>query len=245
MKILVCISHVPDTNTKVVIDGDGKSINKTGVSYVICPYDEFALSRAVEFKEKGQAKEIIVICVGGPETDATIRKALAIGADSGVRVNAEPKDSYFVAKQIAEYAKSQNFDLIMMGKESIDFNGSQVPGMVGEMLDMPDISFATSIQVNGSVASLTREIDGGEELLDCTLPLVMSCQKGVAEWRIPNVKGIMDAKRKPVAVIEPVATQETTKLVTLTLPAQKQSCVYFTNEETDKIVQILASKGAL
>jgi len=243
MKILVCISHVPDTNTKIQIDGSGKVIAKQGVTFVICPYDEFALARAAEFKEKN-GDTVTLISVGGPEVDATLRKGLSVTGDAAVRVNADPKDAHFVAKQIAEYAKSQNFDLIMFGKESIDYNGSMVSGMVAEMLDMPDVSFATSIDINGTTATLSREIDGGKENLECPLPLVLSAQKGLAEWRIPNIKGITAARSKPLTVIEPVAMDDVTETVSLQLPPAKQGCQYLQVEETDRLVQILAEKGA-
>jgi electron transfer flavoprotein beta subunit len=243
MKILVCISHVPDTNTKIQIDGSGKSIVKQGVTFVICPYDEFALARAAEFKEKN-GDSVTLISVGGPEVDATLRKGLSVTGDAAVRVNAEPKDAFFVAKQIAEYARGQNFDLIMFGKESIDYNGSAVSGMVAEMLDMPDVSFATSIEVNGTTARLTREIDGGKEILECPLPLVLSAQKGLAEWRIPNIKGITAARSKPLTVVEPVSVSDATETVSLQLPPAKQGCQYLQADETDKLVQILAEKGA-
>ncbi len=244
MKILVCISHVPDTTTKIQFDAEGKALNKTGVTFIVCPYDEFALSRAAEFKEK-QGANVTILCVGKSEVDPTIRKAIAIVGDQAVRIDAEPLDAFFVAKQIAEYAKTQNFDLIMFGKESIDFNGSQVSGMVAELLGLPDVSFATSIEISGNTATLTREIDGGKEELVCDLPLVLSAQKGLAEWRIANVKGIMAARTKQIQVIPPVEVAYYTSTLKLSQPPAKQGCIYLKPDETDKLVQILSEKGAL
>lgn len=244
MKILVCISHVPDTTTKIQFDSEGKSLNKAGVTFIVCPYDEFAISRAAEFKEK-QGANVTILCVGKAEVEPTIRKALAIVGDQAVRIDTEPSDAFSVAKNIADYAKSQNFDLIMFGKESIDFNGSQVAGMVAEMLDLPDISFATSIQIEGNTATLTREIDGGKEVLSCPLPLVLSAQKGLAEWRIANVKGIMASRTKKIEIIQPTATTPDTQSIKLDYPPAKQGCLYLKPDETDKLVQILSEKGAL
>ncbi len=244
MKILVCISHVPDTTTKIQFDAEGKALNKAGVTFIVCPYDEFALSRAAELKEK-QGANVTILCVGKAEVDSTIRKAIAIVGDQAVRIDAEPLDAFYVAKQIAEYAKSQSFDLIMFGKESIDFNGSQVSGMVAELLDLPDVSFATSIEINGNNATLTREIDGGKEELTCDLPLVLSAQKGLAEWRIANVKGIMAARTKQIQVIAPVDVPYYTTTTKLSQPPAKQGCIYLKPEETDKLVQILSEKGAI
>ncbi|MBX7243566.1 MAG: electron transfer flavoprotein subunit beta/FixA family protein, partial [Bacteroidia bacterium] len=204
MKILVCISHVPDTTTRIVFNADGKSLNASGVTFIINPYDEFGLVRALEFQEQGKAQTVTVVCVGGPEVEPTLRKALAIGANDAVRINANPSDAYFVATQIAEYAKDKGFDIIFTGKESIDYNGSMVPGMLAEMLGLPFVSFATKMDLTGDrKATLNREMDGGEEIIEASLPVVVSCQKGMAEWRIPNMRGIMASRTKPLVVIEP------------------------------------------
>lgn len=207
MKILVCISNVPDTTTKINFSDDKKSLVTTGIQYIINPYDEIALTRALELTEAGGGT-VTVINVGDPSTDATIRKALAIGATDAVRVNASPRDAYFVAAQIADYAKKNSFDLILTGRESIDYNGAQVASMVAEMLNIPSVSIAKSLTVEGTTATLDREIEGGKEVISCPLPLVASASEGMAEPRIPNMRGIMSARTKPLTVVEPVAVDQ-------------------------------------
>jgi len=150
MKILVCISHVPDTTTKVQFEADGQALNKTGVTFVINPYDEYGLSRALDFKEKdGKSVSITVVSVGGREVEPTLRKALAIGADDAVRIDKPAVDAYQVAQEIAHYAEPREFDVIFTGKESIDLNGAAVPGLVAEMLKWPLVSFATQMALEG------------------------------------------------------------------------------------------------
>ena len=196
MKILVCISHVPDTTTKIQFESDGSELNKTGVTFVINPYCEYGLSRAIGFREEGKQVSITAISVGGAEVEATLRKALAIGADDAVRIDAQATEAGFVAKQIADYAKEREFDVVFTGKESIDFNGGLVPGMIAEHLGMDFVSFATHMEMKDDQnAELHREVDGGYEVIDATLPLVVSCQKGISEWRIPNMRGIMAARK--------------------------------------------------
>ena len=194
MKTLICISHVPDTTTKIQYTADGSELDKTGVTFVINPYDEYGLVRAIEFKEAGIQNSITALCVGGAEVEPTLRKALAIGADDAVRIDGHPHDAFYVAKQIAEYAKDKGFDVIFAGKESIDYNGSQVPGMVAELLGLPFVSLATKVDDSGESVNVHREIDGGYEVMTAPKPVVISTQKGVAEWRIPNMRGIMAAR---------------------------------------------------
>ncbi len=244
MKILVCISHVPDTTTKIVFNPDGKSLNASGVTFIINPYDEFGLVRAIEFQEQGKAQSVTAICVGGPEVEPTLRKALAIGANDAVRINANPSDAYFVAKQIAEYAKDKGFDIIFTGKESIDYNGSMVPGMLAELLGLPFISFATKMELNGDKkATLNREMDGGEEIIESSLPVVVSCQKGIAEWRIPNMRGIMASRTKPLTVVEPASTGAGINTSGYNYPPSKGSCNYFSTDEVDNLANALHNKG--
>ena len=188
-----------------------KSLVNTGIQFIINPYDEIALTRALELTEKAGGT-VTVINVGDVSTEPTIRKALAIGATDAVRVNAAPRDAYFVASQIADYAKKNKYDLILTGRESIDYNGAQVCAMLGEMLDMPSISIVKSLNVDGTTATLEREIEGGKEVINCPLPLTASATEGMAEPRIPNMRGIMSARTKPLTVVEPVQVAELSKV---------------------------------
>lgn len=245
MKILVCISHVPDTNTKIKFASDGSSLDANGVTFVINPYDEFALTRAVEFQEADKSVEISVLCVGGKEVDATIRKALAVGGNQGVRIDAEPTDPYFTAKQIAEYAKSGNYDLIMTGKEAIDFNNAVVPGMVAEILGLPFVSFATRLELEGGKAKVKREITGGTELVETELPLVLSAQKGLAEWRIANMRGIMAARKKKINVITPVDAAPKVVSESYALPEGKGGVKIIEPDNVNELVGVLEEKGVI
>lgn len=220
MKILVCITHVPDTTSKIgFTDGDTK-FDSTGVQYIIGPYDDYAIARAVELKESNGAT-ITVLNVGGAETEPTIRKALAIGADDAVRVNAEATDALFVANEIANVAKDGAYDLILMGRESIDYNGGQVHAMVGELLGMPSISPVMKLDIEGNSAKMTREIEGGKEFLEVDMPFIAGCQEPIAEWKIPNMRGIMTARTKPLNVVEPTSDEGTIEYKGYELPAPK------------------------
>ncbi len=247
MKILVCISHVPDTTTKVQFEADGLSLNKTGVTFVINPYDEYGLSRALDFKEKeGKSVSITVISVGGREVEPTLRKALAIGADDAVRVDKAALDAHQVAQEIAEYADPREFDIIFMGKESIDFNGGLVPGLVAEKLGWPFVSFATQMELEGEKdVILHREVDGGFEVVESSLPLVVSCQKGIAEWRIPNMRGIMAARKKPLSVVSGVDAEARTTTLSFTYPPAKGNTMYIDAEQPEKLIDVLADKGII
>eukprot|EP01132_Coremiostelium_polycephalum_P018366 gene18366-21903_t len=197
MKILVCISNVPDTTTKITFTNDNTQFNTSGVQFIVNPYDEIALSRAIELCEGGKGT-VTVINVGDSSTDPTIRKALAIGADDAVRINALPRDAYFTAYQIAEYAKTADFDLILCGRESIDYNGAQVAAMIGEFLDIPSVSIIKKLDYDGATATLEREIEGGKEVVSIHGKFIASCAEGVAEAKIPNMRGIMSARTKPL-----------------------------------------------
>ncbi len=251
MKILCCISHVPDTTTRIRFSSDGKSLDRNGVTFIVNPYDDFALARAAEIKEKSPGTHVAVLCVGKngssstDNVDATLRKALALGFDEAIRIDAEATDAYFVAVQIASYAKDKSFDLLLFGKESIDYNGSQVPGMVAALLDYPFVSYATSLEVQDGKAVLTREIDGGKEQLESSLPLVLSAQKGLAEWRIPNVRGIMQAKTKPLHVLPPTTDAPRVKTLYHELPPEKGPFKKFDLDHIDDLVQELANKGLI
>lgn len=242
MKILVCIGHVPDTTSKITFTDNNTKFNTTGVQFIIGPYDEYALARAVELKESNGA-EITVINVGESDTEPTIRKALAIGADSAVRVNAFPKDSFYVATQIAAYAKSNPFDMILMGRESIDFNGGLVHSIVGEMLGIPSVSPVMKLDLEGNKAVVYREIEGGKEVLELQIPFVAGCQEPIAEWKIPNMKGIMSARTKPLTVIEPVAVEDDSIYVGFELPPAKSGCKMIDATTPEKLVELLKNEA--
>ena len=220
MKILVCITHVPDTTSKISFTDNDTKFDNTGVQFIIGPYDDYALARAMEIKEASGAT-VTVLNVGKAETEPTIRKALAIGADDAIRVNAEPVDALFVANQIAAIAKENNYDMILMGRESIDFNGGQVHAMVGEMLNIPSVSPVMQLDIEGTTAKMTKEIEGGKEYLEVEMPFVAGCQEPIAEWRIPNMRGIMTARSKPLNVVEPVSDDSATAVVKFELPPAK------------------------
>ena len=218
MKILVCISKTPDTTAKIAFKDNNTKFAADGVQWIINPYDEwYALVRAIELKEADPATIIHLVTVGTPDCDPIIRKALALGGDEAVRVNVDSQDSYYIASQIAAVAKEGNYDLIFTGKETIDYNGSSIGGMVAELLDLPYISLATKFTLEGNSAVIEREIEGGEETDKVQLPIVVSCQKGMAEQRIPNMKGIMGARSKPLKVVEPVQTETFTSIASFAL----------------------------
>ncbi|QCE40542.1 electron transfer flavoprotein subunit beta/FixA family protein [Psychroserpens sp. NJDZ02] len=245
MKILVCISHVPDTTSKInFTDGDSK-FDTTGVQFVINPNDEFGLTRAMWFKEK-QGASVDVINVGGPETEPTLRKALAIGADTAIRVNTEAKDGYQVAKEIANVVKDGGYDLVIAGRESIDYNGGMVPGMIAEMVDANFVTNCISLEVDGTAAKAMREIDGGKETVATSLPLVIGGQKGLVEesdLRIPNMRGIMMARKKPLTVVEPVGASVETSSVKFEKPAPKGAVTLVAPDNLDELVQLLHNEA--
>lgn len=245
MKSLVCISHVPDTTTKIKYTDDGKALDSTGVTFIIGPYDEYGLVRAIEFKEESGQGQVTVLCVGGPEVEPTLRKALAIGADDAVRVDAKAEDGMFVAKQIADYAKDKGYDFVFFGKESIDHNGAEVPGMVAEYLGLPFVSQAIHLNMDGDTAVMHREVDGGYEVIHSSTPAVVSCQKGISEWRIPNMRGIMMAKRKPLNVSAATEASVAVSTEKLQLPPPKEGCMYIDADQAEKLVEILVDKGLL
>ena len=245
MKVLVCISHVPDTTTKIQFTPDGKALDKTGVTFVINPYDEFGLVRAIEFKEQSGQGSITVLCVGRAEVEPTLRKALAIGADDAVRIDADPSDAFSVATYIADYARDKGFDMIFAGKESIDHNGSQVPGMIAELLGRPFVSLGIKVDVEGDKVICHREIDGGYEVLEAELPTVVSTQKGVAEWRIPNMRGIMAARKKPLQVVTPTEVEAKVVTSSLQTPPPKAGCHYISPENAQELITILHDKGVI
>lgn len=238
MKVLVCISNVPDTTTKINFNDDNKSLNINGVQFIINPYDEIALTRALELTE-AQGGTVTVLHVGDSSTEPTLRKALAIGAHDALRIDAQPRDAFFVAKQISTYAKEQHYDLILTGRESIDYNGAQVNSMLAELLDLPSVSVVKSLQVEGTQASLEREIEGGKEVISCPLPLVVSATEGMAEPRIPNMRGIMSARTKPLTVVPAVDVPVYQHIERLEKPAPRSSVKLVDAAETVKLVNLL------
>jgi electron transfer flavoprotein beta subunit len=241
MKILVCISCVPDTTSRINFIDNNTKFDTNGVQFIIGPYDDYALARAVEIKEANAGTTLTVLNVGTAETEPIIRKALAIGADDAIRVNAEPTDSFFVASQIAEHAKG--FDLVLMGRESIDFNGGVVHAMVGEMLGLPSFSPVMKLDIAGTTAKMTREIEGGKETLEANLPLVLGCQEPIAEWKIPNMRGIMSAKTKPLKVVEPKSVNASVKLKKFELPAPKGAVKMIAADNVAELVKLLKTEA--
>lgn len=242
MKILVCITHVPDTTSRIAFTDDNTKFDTNGIQFIIGPYDDYALARAVELKEQSGGS-ITVLNVGEAETEPTIRKALAIGADDAIRVNAFPKDSFFVAQQIANVAKEGNYDLILMGRESIDFNGGMVHGMVGELLGLPSFSPVMTLDIDGDTAKMSREIEGGKEHLEVKLPFVAGCQEPIAEWKIPNMRGIMSARTKPLNVIEPVDDSVKTKLEKYEMPPAKGEVKMIDADNVGELVNLLKNEA--
>lgn len=245
MKILVCISHVPDTTSKINFSENDTKFDTSGVQYVINPYDEFALTRAMWFKEK-QGASITVISVGDASTEPSLRKALAIGADTAIRINTVATDGFFVAQEIANAVKNEAYNLILAGRESIDYNGAMVPGMIASLLDYNFVNACTGIDVDGESAILKKEIDGGTETLKSELPLVVAGQKGMVEekdLRIPNMRGIMMARKKPLSVLEPTSTENLTNSVKFEKPEEKSACKLVDASELDKLIDLLHNEA--
>ena len=245
MKILVCISHVPDTTSKINFKENDTKFDTNGVQFVINPYDEFSLTRAMWFKEKQGAK-ITVVNVGNSSTEPTLRKALAIGADDAVRVNMEATDGLSVAKQLAEVVKNGGYDLVLAGRESIDYNGGMVPGMLAALLDYNFVNGCVDMEIDGTSVSLSREIDGGNEVLNTSLPLVVAGQKGIVEekdLRIPNMRGIMMARKKPLNVIEPVAIENATSIASFEKPAPKGAVKLVDADNIDELINLLHNEA--
>ena len=242
MNILVCIRNVPDTTSKINFNDDNKGLNTAGLQFIINPYDEIALTRALELTEK-TGGTVTVINVGDASTEPTIRKALAIGATDAVRINAAPRDAFFVASQIAHFAKGKNYDLILCGRESIDYNGAQVTAMIAELLDLPAITIVKMLEINGNTATLEREIEGGKEIVDCPLPLVAGASEGMAEPRIPNMRGIMSARTKPLVAVEPIAIDQLTEIVGYDKPKPRSTVNLISSDDVDKLVQLLHTEA--
>lgn len=240
MKILVCISKTPDTTAKIAFADNNTKFAEAGVQWIINPYDEwYALVRAIELKEANPSATLHLVHVGGADAEPVIRKALALGGDEAIRVNAEPTDSYFVASQIAAVARQGTYDLVLTGKETIDYNNGAIPGMLAEMLDTPYVALATKLDVTGQTATVKREIEGGEETVEASLPLVVGCQKGMAEARIPNMRGIMAARTKPLKVVEPTEAAPLTQVAAFGLPPAKAGVKLVSADNVEELAKLL------
>jgi electron transfer flavoprotein beta subunit len=242
MKILVCVSNVPDTTTKITFTDNNTQFNTNGVQFILNPYDEIALSRAIELTDGGKGT-VTVINVGEVNTEATVRKALAIGATDAVRINAKPHDAWYVAYQIAQYVKSNPFDLILTGRESIDYNGSKVAGMLGELLDIPSVSIIKKLDADDNSATVEREIEGGKEILTIPFPFAAGTAEGVAEPKIPNMRGIMSARTKPLTVVEPVEVKTFSEVISYETPAPRGQVKLVPADDAAKLVELLHTEA--
>ena len=248
MKILVCISNVPDTTTKIKFAEGNASIDTTGIQWVINPWDELSLTRALELKDDATSgiKSVTVGHVGTATSEPTIRKALAIGADDAIRVNAESSDAWFVAAQIAEVVKKEQFDIIMCGIESSDYNGSVVGGMISEFLGIPSVSAVSGIKIENGQLIMTREIDGGKEIVTAPVPFVAIVQKGIAkEPRIAAMRGIMMARSKPVKLVEPLAVEPLTQIVVFEKPSPRAACKYIDADNPAQLIDLLQNEAKI
>ena len=244
MNILVCISKTPDTTAKIAFTEGNTKFDENGVQWIINPYDEwYSLVRAIEIKEKDPTTNIHLITVGGPEAEPIIRKALALGGDEAIRVNINSNDSFVIAQQIAAIAKQGSYDLIMTGKETIDYNSACIGSMLSAILDLPFVSLANHLEINGNTATIQREIEGGEETNEVILPMIISCQKGMAEQRIPNMRGIMAARTKPLKVVDPVATNAHTSIKEFSLPPTKTGVKLIAPDQMDELVKLLKEEA--
>jgi len=245
MKILVCISHVPDTTSKINFTADDTKFDTNGVQFVINPNDEFGLTRAMWFKEK-QGASVDVVNVGGPETEPTLRKALAIGADAAIRVNTAAIDGFAVAKQLANVVKNGSYDLVIAGRESIDYNGGMVPGMLAALTNANFVNNCIGLEVDGTKVKAIREIDGGKESVSTALPLVIGAQKGLvqeSDLRIPNMRGIMMARQKPLNVVEPIEANEETTSIKFEKPAPKGAVTLVSPDNLDELINLLHNEA--
>jgi electron transfer flavoprotein beta subunit len=242
MKILVCITHVPDTTAKITFTDNNTKVDESGIQFIIGPYDDYALAKAIELKE-ATGGSVTVLNVGEINTEPTIRKALAIGADDAIRVNANPIDSMFVAQQIAEVARQNQYDLILMGRESIDYNNGLVHGIVGSLLDIPSVSPVMAMDIEGNVAKLSREIEGGKEFMELELPIVAGCQEPIAEWKIPNMRGIMTARSKPLKVMEPVDIAPSSQTISYENLPEKGAVKLVDPDNAEELIDLLRNEA--
>ena len=245
MNILVCISSVPDTTSKINFKDNNSKFDSDGVQYVINPYDEFGLTKAMKIKESTGGK-ITVITVGDASVEPVIRKTLAIGADEAIRVNMVPEDSYSVAFEISEYIKENSFNLIITGRESTDYNGGAVPGMLAELTNLPLVNACIGLEVEGNNVKLVREIDGGKEMISSSMPIIIGGQKGLvyeSELRIPNMRGIMQSRTKPLSVIDSKSTNAYSSTISFEKPEEKAGCKMVDSENVSELVDLLQNEA--
>jgi electron transfer flavoprotein beta subunit len=245
MKILVCISHVPDTTSKINFVDDDTVFDKNGVKFVINPNDEFGLTRAVWFQQKQQA-EVTVVTVGDPSCEPTLRKCLAIGADKAVRIDLNPTDGFQVAQQLSAHCKVENYDLIIAGRESIDYNGAMVPGMVSALLGYNFVTNCMALEIDGNSVKASREIDEGIESVSCQLPVVIGAQKGLVEEKdliIPNMRGIIQARQKSLSVIPPVEGEIRSSITKFEKPAPKEAVKMVDADQIDQLIDLLHNEA--
>ena len=223
MKIVVCVSHVPDTATRIKIGSDGKTIDPNGVTYIINPYDEYAVEEALKLKERSGSGEVVAVSVGTDNSKETIRKALAMGVDSAVLLKDENhRDSLGIAKALAEEIKAQGAKLVFMGKQSVDYDNSIVGQLTAELLDYNCVPVVVKLEIEGEKVIAEREIEGGREVVETSLPVVITCQKGLNEPRYASLKGIMAAKKKTIEEKPAASFTPTSEVLKMYLPPGKQ-----------------------
>ncbi|MBS1622326.1 MAG: electron transfer flavoprotein subunit beta/FixA family protein [Bacteroidetes bacterium] len=240
MKILVCISKTPDTTAKIAFTDNNTKFDTNSVQWIINPYDEwYSLVKAIELKEADASTLIHLVTVGGADTEPIIRKALALGGDEAIRINTDNSDAYYIAAQIAEIGRKGQYDLIFSGKETIDYNGASTGGMIAEFLNFPYVAPVIKFELSGTTAIITREIEGGEEICEVQLPVVISSQQGMATPRIPNMRGIMAARSKPLKVVEPSSIDALTSFVNFELPPAKAGVKLIPADSPEELVRLL------
>lgn len=243
MKILVCISNVPDTTSKITFTDNNTKFNSQGIQYIINPYDELALSKAIDLRNSVPNGSITVISVGDSSTDAILRKALAIGADNAVRIDSLPLDGWYVANQLVEYAKDKNFDLILTGRESIDYNGGQMAGLLGELLQIPSVSIVKGLTIKDNEATIDREIEGGKEIIVTQLPVVIGAAEGIAEPKIANMRGIMGARSKPLDTIAALLVDPLSTTVSYEIPPARGALTLIEEDNIEELISLLHHKA--
>ena len=242
MKVLVCITHVPDTTAKIVFDAKAKTLQTEHMPFVIGPYDDYALAKAVSFKETHQT-EVSVLHIGPPQSERSLRKALAIGADQAFRIEAKASDAKYVAEQIAHFVQNRSFDLIMMGREAADFNGGLVPAMLGELTGIESVSPVMHLEIEDQQARMRQEIEGGTQLLEAPLPLILGCQEPIAEWKIPNMRGIMLARSKPIEVLQAKEVPKTTESIQFSLPKPREKVRFIDENNINELIRLLKEEA--
>ena len=244
MKILVCISRTPDTTTKIAFIDNNTKFETNGVQWIINPYDEwYSLIKAIEIKEANLSAVIHLVHVGLQENEPIIRKALALGGDEAFRIDTEATDAHSIAFQIASMAKDQAYDIILTGKETIDHNNGAIGAMIAAMLDINCIGLATKLELETNLAVVTREVDGGEEILESTFPLLISCQKGMADPRIPNMRGIMAARTKPLNILEALKSDAFTETISFSMPSKKAGITMIPSDQPELLVKLLREEA--